>query len=110
MPARQTRSKALWSALLEQLLLLLVLLAVEWTQSTKDAIEMMCSSPRTKPRQFGHWLLDWARGSKGGSRGREAETRDDVSSVKNNSKKKSKFEGSEKLSRLIRSPFQTQTC
>ena len=57
-PARQTRSKALWSALLEQLLLLLVLLAVEWTQSTKDAIEMMCSSPRTKPRQFGHWLLD----------------------------------------------------
>ena len=59
------------------------------------------------------WALGAGPGgwsSKGGSRGREAETRDDVSSVKNKKKKKSKLEGSEKLSRLIRSPLRTQTC
>ena len=50
----------------------------------------------------------WRRLASG--RGREAEERDDVSSVKKERKKKLKLEGNWKLNRLIMSPSRTQTC
>ena len=70
MPARQACSQTLWSALSKQLLLLFVLLAVEWTQSTKDAIDTMWTSPSTKPRLFGHWVTRPGRGGSTGGGGR----------------------------------------